>query len=808
MNEIGFANQITIEEGDFDIPKSTPILPMRGLVCFPSIVAPLIIGRKRSAALIKHAVENDKVIGLFAQKNENVLFPTPDDIFDVGVIASIVEQDELEKDVIRVVLQTGPRIILSNIEDNGDFYVAEVKPTEAVVDEDDLEISALASNIRKMSAELVSSVEHIPDEARTLVLNVKGAEPLADTVSAFLHLDLETKQKLLETFDLKERLLLLNELLVRELDIVKLGARIRKKMQKELDTHQRKVILREQMKAIQKELGEDDESASEVADFESKIKQAEMPKEANDAAKKQLARLRRIPPASAEYSVVCSYLDWLCELPWSHKTEDNLDIEQVKKILDEDHFDLEEVKKRIVQYIAVRKLNPQRKGPILCLLGPPGVGKTSLGRSIARALNRSFIRVSLGGVHDEAEIRGHRRTYIGALPGKIIQGFKKAGTINPIFMLDEIDKLGRDGRGDPTSALLEVLDPEQNFSFTDHYLNVSFDLSKTIFITTANVMNTVPHALRDRMEVIEIRGYTEEQKTRIAHQFLLPRLLKEHGLSSETITFNDDVLRMIIDQYTKEAGLRNLERELAGICRQVAATYAADDQFKVHLDEESICEYLGMRKFHREVAQRISIPGVATGLSWTPAGGEIIFIEATKMSGRGKLVLTGQLGEVMKESARAALSWIRSNAERWSIDEDFFNGCDIHVHVPAGAIAKDGPSAGIAILAALVSLLTDKLVKSELALTGEISLRGNVLPIGGIKHKVLAARRAGIKEIILPRKNEHNVADLTEEVKEGISFIFVEQMDEVIANSLASYPLDEGQLNLPFKQSVETNIFH
>ncbi|HEX15728.1 MAG TPA: endopeptidase La, partial [Deltaproteobacteria bacterium] len=590
----------------------------------------------------------------------------------------------------------------------------------------------------------------------------------------------QEKQEVLETLDLKARLNKVHFILTREVQILELGNKIQSQVKEDIDRAQREYYLREQLKAIKRELGEVDEHTAEIKELKEKIEKAQMPEEARKAAEKELDRLSKMPPASAEYTVARTYLDWLIELPWAKSTEDNLDIANAKKILDEDHYDLEKVKKRILEYLAVRKLKRDMKGPILCFVGPPGVGKTSLGRSIARAMGRKFIRISLGGIRDEAEIRGHRRTYVGALPGRIIQGIKRAGTNNPVFMLDEVDKIGTDFRGDPASALLEVLDPEQNHAFSDHYIDVPFDLSKVMFITTANILDTIPPALRDRMEVLELPGYSDDEKLMIAKRHLIPKQLEEHGLTPDDLEFEDEAILGIIHSYTREAGVRNLEREIAAICRAVAKDVAEGKRGKVVVKKDMLHKFLGPEKYYPEVAERIFTPGIATGLAWTPTGGDIIFIEATKMKGEKGLTLTGQLGDVMKESAQAALSYVRSKAKELGIDEDFYSKTDIHIHVPAGAIPKDGPSAGVAMFVALISLLTDRPVRSDVAMTGEITLRGQILPVGGIKEKVLAGRRAGIKTIILPKRNEKDLEELSDHVKEGLEFKFVQRMDEVV----------------------------
>jgi ATP-dependent Lon protease len=617
-----------------------------------------------------------------------------------------------------------------------------------------------------------------------MVSNIKSPPILADLIASNLNLSTADKQGILETFDVRERMTKVHLLLNKEVQVLELGNKIQSQVKEDMDRTQREYYLREQMKAIKKELGEMDEHSTEIKELREKIKKAKMPPEVVSTAEKELDRLAKIPPVSAEYTVARTYLDWLVELPWSESTADNLDIDNGQRTLDEDHYDLEKVKKRILEYLAVRKLKSDMKGPILCFVGPPGVGKTSLGKSIARTMGRKFIRNSLGGVRDEAEIRGHRRTYVGALPGRIIQGIKKAGSNNPVFMLDEVDKIGMDFRGDPSSALLEVLDPEQNFSFSDHYIDVPFDLSKVMFITTANVLDTVPPALRDRMETLELPGYSEDQKMMIAKEFLTPKQVNEHGLSSELIEFQDSAIQVIISSYTREAGVRNLEREIAGICRGVAKDVARGIKEKVVITPDLLHKFLGPVKFFLEVAERTYDPGVATGLAWTPTGGDIIFVEATKMRGEKGLTLTGQLGDVMKESAQAALAYVRSRSKELGIEEDFFEKNDIHIHVPAGAIPKDGPSAGVTMFVALVSLLTNKPVRSDIALTGEITLRGLVLPVGGIKEKILAGMRAGIRTIILPKKNEKDLEEIPEHIRNQMNFKFIQRMDEAIELAL------------------------
>ncbi|HSO72767.1 MAG TPA: endopeptidase La, partial [Thermodesulfobacteriota bacterium] len=644
--------------------------------------------------------------------------------------------------------------------------------------------TALVNNARSLFTKVLELSPYLPSELSLLAQSVEDPGSLADMITSTLNITKEEKQDILESLEVKDRLQKVTMVLTKELEVLELGKKIQSEVKEGIDKNQREYYLREQLKAIQKELGEKDEKTLEIDEYRQKIKERQLPAGAAKEADRELNRLARMNPASPEYTVALTYLDWITELPWNVRTEDNLDIQKAAKVLDEDHYNLEKVKKRILEYLAVRKLKPDMKGPILCFAGPPGTGKTSLGRSIARALGRKFVRLSLGGVRDEAEIRGHRRTYVGALPGRIIQGLRKAGSNNPVFILDEIDKVGADFRGDPSSALLEVLDPEQNFSFSDHYLEVEFDLSQVMFITTANILDTIPPALRDRMEVLNLSGYIEEEKVQIAESHLIPKQLSEHGLTDKNLFFGKKALQGLIRNYTREAGLRNLEREIAAICRGVAKEVSEGKlQFK-KIAPQDLHSYLGPVKFFSDVAERTKTPGVSTGLAWTQAGGDILFVEASKMPGRRTLTLTGQLGDVMKESAGAALSYIRSNAEHIGISPDFYDNHDLHIHVPAGAIPKDGPSAGVAILTALTSLLTDRPVRSDLAMTGEITLRGLVLPVGGIKEKVLAAKRAGIKTVILPKKNEKDLEEIQPALMKGLKFHFVDRMDEVIGLAL------------------------
>jgi len=768
-------------------PESTPeeiaILPLKGGVVYPYAVMPITIGQERSIKLIDDALVKDKTIGIVSVKNTEVEVPSQEDLFSLGCLATILKMMKLPDDHMSVLIQGQSRIRVGEYTQTEPYLKAKIEVIEEQV-EKDVKIEAQMVSIKNLFQRAVELSPHIPSEVGIMVMNMDDPRTLADLIASNFNISVAEKQEILEIIDIKKRLERVTGILNKELQVLELGSKIQGELKKEMDKNQREYYLREQLKAIQRELGEEDERTVEVNELKEKIKKAEMPQEVNQVAEKELDRLSKMPPSAAEYTVSRTYLDWLIELPWSVVTEDNLDIDEAQKVLEEDHYDLEKVKKRILEYLAVRKLKPDMKGPILCFAGPPGTGKTSLGKSIARALGRKFIRMSLGGVRDEAEIRGHRRTYVGALPGRIIQGIKKAGSHNPVFMLDEVDKIGADFRGDPSSALLEVLDPEQNFSFSDNYLEVPFDLSHVMFITTANILDTIPPPLRDRMEVLDLTGYTDEEKLMIAKKYLIPRQLDAHGLTSDNLSFEDGAIKAVISGYTREAGLRNLEREIATVCRGVAKEFAKGKKEVVNVSEKMLHSFLGPVKFFSDIAERTSVPGVATGLAWTPTGGDIIFIEATKMKGKKSLTLTGSLGDVMKESAQAALSYIRSKAKELNIAEDFFEENDIHLHVPAGAIPKDGPSAGVTMYTALSSLLTGKPVRSDIAMTGEITLRGAVLPVGGIKEKVLAAKRAGITKVILPKKNENNLEDVPESIKQGMEFFLVDTMDGVIEKAL------------------------
>ncbi len=766
------------------VPSELPILPLRGTVLYPDLILPIMVGRKRSVKLIDDAMDSNRIIGIVTQKRSEIEDPKESDLYSVGVAALILRMIRELDGSQRVIVQGVSRIRVREYTQREPYFKARTDTLEEGF-ATGVEIEALMMNLKNLFQRAVDLAPYLTSELGSMVSNIKSPPILADLIASNLNVSTPEKQAILETIDVRERLTKVHLILNKEVQVLELGNKIQSQVKEDMDRTQREYYLREQLKAIKKELGELDDHSSEIKELREKIKKAKMPPDVVTAAEKELDRLSKIPPASAEYTVARTYLDWLVELPWSTMTEDNLEIQNAQKTLDEDHYDLEKVKKRILEYLAVRKLKSDMKGPILCFVGPPGVGKTSLGKSIARAMGRKFMRISLGGVRDEAEIRGHRRTYVGALPGRIIQGIKKAGSNNPVFMLDEVDKIGMDFRGDPSSALLEVLDPEQNFSFSDHYIDLPFDLSKVMFITTANVLDTIPPPLRDRMETLELPGYSEEQKMMIAKEFLIPKQVTEHGLTSDYIEFQDEALQTIISSYTREAGVRNLEREIAAICRGVAKDVAAGNNHeKVTINQEILHKFLGPVKFFPEVAERTSEPGVATGLAWTPTGGDIIFVEATKMRGEKGLTLTGQLGDVMKESAQAALAYVRSKAKELGIEEDFFGKHDIHIHVPAGAIPKDGPSAGITMFIALTSLLTNKPVRNDVAMTGEITLRGLVLPVGGIKEKVLAGMRAGIRTIILPKKNEKDLEEIPEHIRNQMSFKFIQKMDEAIELAL------------------------
>jgi ATP-dependent Lon protease len=717
------------------------------------------------------------------QQGESQGYPRAEDLASVGASALILKMAKTRDNKAQLLVQGLKRFKIQSFVQGKPYLQAKVKHIEEV-EEKDQEIEAMMNNLVGLFVRIVELAPGLPQEMVQMAQSIKDAGTLADMIISTINSSIEEKQRILETTNVRERLKDASRITNRQLEIIELGNKIQQQVKGDLDKRQREFYLREQLKAIKDELGEKDEETVDIDEFRSRIDSAGLPEEAHKEAERELKRLSKMHPSSAEYTVSTTYLDWLTTLPWNTSTTDNLDIKKARKILDDEHYGLEKPKKRIIEYLAVRKLKPDSKGPILCFAGPPGTGKTSLGQSIAHALGRKFVRISLGGVRDEAEIRGHRRTYIGALPGRIIQGIRRAESNNPVFMLDEIDKVGSDFRGDPSAALLEVLDPQQNFSFSDHYLDVAFDLSKVMFITTANILDTVPPALRDRMEVLQLLGYTREEKLKIANRFLIPRQRAEHGLKANQITFNQGAVRHIIEGYTREAGLRNLEREIANICRGVATRIAGGDVKKATIKAGDVAGYLGPVRFTPESKARVLIPGVATGLAWTPVGGELLFIEATAMKGQNRLTLTGQLGDVMKESAQAALTFIRTHTKELDIDDDFFEKKDFHIHIPAGAIPKDGPSAGVTMLTALVSFVTGRKVKKNLAMTGEITLRGQVLPVGGIKEKMLAAHRASIKIVILPQENQKDLEELPANVRKRITFHFVEKMLDVVKLAL------------------------
>jgi ATP-dependent Lon protease len=789
LEEAGLGGAVEKGEGakGVELPEELPILPIREAVLYPRMLLPLMVTQERMIKLIDAALLSNKMIGIVAIKHKEVEEVKPDHLFPIGCAASILKMLKMPNNSLRLLIQGTSRIALGEFTQMEPYIRAKVTPLKDQ-GEKTSDIEAVMVGVKGIFQKVVELAPNLPAELGIMAMNLGEPGALADLIASILNIPVEDKQTLLETLDVKARLEKANLFLTRELSVLELGSKIQSQVREGIDKSQREYFLREQLKAIQKELGEKDERTVEIDELRRRLIQAKLPPEAMKEGERELDRLAKMPPAAAEYTVSRTYLEWLIDLPWAVSTEDNLDISQAQKVLNEDHYDLEKVKKRILEYLAVRKLKADMKGPILCFVGPPGTGKTSVGKSIARALGRKFIRMSLGGVRDEAEIRGHRRTYVGALPGRVIQGIRKAGSNNPVFMLDEVDKLGMDFRGDPSAALLEVLDPEQNYAFSDHYLDVAFDLSKVMFITTANILDPIPPPLRDRMEVLDLPGYTEEEKLKIAKEFLAPKQLEAHGLTDQHIKFEDGAIRRLMLEYTREAGVRNLEREIANICRAVAKRVAEGQGGLAVIRAEDVPAYLGPLKFFSEVAERTSEPGVATGLAWTPTGGDILFVEATRMKGRKAFSLTGQLGEVMKESAQAALSYVRARAKALKIPGDFFDHSDIHIHVPAGAIPKDGPSAGVTMFTALTSLLTGRPVRSDVAMTGEITLRGLVLPVGGIKEKVLAANRAGITTVILPKRNEKDLEEVPGEVKKRMKFHFVHRMDEVIGLALQKKP--------------------
>ncbi len=789
MIEIGIPDSGPREvavDGSRRLPERVGVLPLRDTVTFPEMLIPLNVGQPRSIELINETLRGDRSIVMVASRNPEVETPTPEDLFDVGVIGVVARMIRVPDGTLRVLIQGGQRVRITRWVSSDPYLVAEISELPDVV-KPSPELTALMRNVQQTFTDIVSEVPYLPEELQIMVANVEDPSTLTHLIAGVLRLKPEEKQELLEEVDVAKRLRRLSEILARELEVVAIGSKIQSQVQSELDKGQREYFLRQQMKAIQEELGEADEVQAEVNELREQLGSIQLPEEVRKQVDRELARLHRLQPAMAEYGVVRGYLEWIASLPWDKSTEDNLDLEHARRVLEEDHYDIEQVKDRILEFLAVRKLKPDARGSILCFVGPPGVGKTSLGRSIARALGREFERISVGGVRDEAEIRGHRRTYIGAMPGVIIRAMRDAGANNPLLMIDEIDKMGADFRGDPTSAMLEVLDPEQNHAFRDHYLDLPFSLENAMFVTTANTLDTVPGPLRDRMEVLVLAGYTEEEKLEIGKRYLVPRQIERNGLTPRRISFTDPALRTIISDYTREAGVRQLEREIGTVCRKVARQVAEDKlKRRITITEPRVRESLGKRHYYSEIRRRTSRPGVATGLAWTPVGGEVLFIEATAMPGKGNLIITGQLGEVMQESAQAALSYIRSNTSEVVPDlaVDWFATHDIHIHVPAGATPKDGPSAGVAMVTALASLLTVRLVRSDVAMTGEITLTGQVLPIGGLKEKALAAQRNKIRCVIAPALNEPDVDEIPEHLRKDLEFKFVSTVDDVLEIAL------------------------
>lgn len=780
------------DEKEAKIPEIMPLMPVRDVVIFTDMLLPLFVGREKSVRAVEEAVRKDGFLMLVTQKDPNVENPGQDEIYRIGTVGRVLRMLKLPDGRVKALVQGVAKAKISDFVRQKSVYRVKIeKISEEPVTDITLEIEALMRIVREHSEKILAFRGELTGDVGSILEGINDPGKLADLVASNLRLKIDESQQLLELVDPVDRLKKVNDLLSREVQLSAMQAKIQSDVKEEISKSQRDYYLREQMRAIHKELGDHDERAQELDDYKKKIKRAKMSKDAEKESEKQLKRLEMMHPDSAEASVVRTYLDWLVELPWSKATKDVINIKNAKKILDTDHYGLNNIKDRILEYLSVRKLNTKMKGPILCFVGPPGVGKTSLGKAIARAMKRKFVRISLGGIRDEAEIRGHRRTYIGALPGRILDGLKQCGSNNPVFMMDEIDKVGADFRGDPSAALLEALDPEQNFAFSDHYLNLAFDLSRVMFILTANLTDTIPSALLDRMEVINLSGYTEEEKKIIAETFLLPRQTKENGISAKKMSISPEALRQIIAEYTSEAGLRNLEREIGTICRKVARKIAEGGKGPFNISKGNLQKYLGVEKFIPEMDQEESQVGLSTGLAWTQVGGEVLYVEATLISGKGELIITGQLGDVMQESARAAVSYARANLSLFGLKENFFENTDVHIHVPAGAIPKDGPSAGIAIASALISVLINKPVNKYVAMTGEITLRGRILPIGGLKEKALGALRAGIKTIIIPEKNKKDLAEIPANVKRKIKFIPVSQMKEVLQIAVEGFAVKE-----------------
>ena len=773
-----------------EVPESLPILPLKNTVLFPGVVVPITVGRDRSLRLVKDAYAADKIIGVVTQKDMNIEEPGYEDLHRIGTVAQILKLIKMPDGTRSIVIQGKSLFQIEEFTEEQPYFKATTVSYPKQMDIEGVELDASVRNIKETAANIINKSPNIPSEAAVAVNNINSPVFLLNFIASNLNVDLTEKQRLLEQQEFSANLRDIMSFLEQELQVLDVSERIRSKVKSDIDDQQREFFLRQQMKAIQEELGEDAEQ-QDIQKLKNKLEEKTLPDYAREVAEKELQRLEMTPNASPNYGIIHSYVEWILDLPWNEYSEDKLDLVYAKSILDKDHYGLEKVKKRIIEYLAVLKLKDDMKAPILCFYGPPGVGKTSLGKSIARALDREFERFSLGGIRDEAEIRGHRRTYIGALPGRILRAMKKAGKGNPVIMLDEIDKVGADYRGDPTSALLEVLDPEQNDTFSDNYLELEYDLSKVLFIATANSLDTIPAPLRDRMEIIPISGYTQEEKTQIAKNYLLPKQISENGLKKNQLTVDDTGIAKIIEEYTRESGVRNLDREIASVCRGIAAKVALDEISEATIEASDIEELLGKPKFQKDTAERTQVPGVATGLAWTPFGGDILFIEASVSPGNGKLHITGQLGDVMKESAQLALSYLKAHSKDLGITENAFTKWDIHLHVPAGATPKDGPSAGVSIMSALASIYTQRKVKGDIALTGEITLRGLVLPVGGIKEKVLAAKRAGIHEVVLPSKNEKDVAEIEQEVIGDLTISYVEQMNQVLPKLLEDTPIND-----------------
>ena len=773
------------DEKDADIPAILPLMPVRDVVIFNDMLLPLFVGREKSVRAVEEAVTKDSFLMLVTQKDPNVEDPKPNEIYTVGTVSRILRMLKLPDGSVKALVQGISKARIVRYIKKKDLYLVKIEIIpENPIKKINLEIEAMMRNVRDYSKKILALRGELTGDVSSILESIGDPGKLADLVASNLKLKIKESQTVLEHIDPVKRLNNINDLLSREVELSSIQAKIQSDVRDEISKNQRDYFLREQMRAIHKELGEQDERKQEITHYNKRIKKARMSKEAEKEAKRQLKRLEQMHPDSAEASVIRTYLDWLVDMPWSVVTKDVINIKNAKKLLDADHYALDKVKDRILEYLSVRKLNPESKGPILCFIGPPGVGKTSMGRSIARAMKRKFVGISLGGIRDEAEIRGHRRTYIGALPGRILQGLKQCGTKNPVFMMDEIDKLGADFRGDPSSALLEALDPEQNIAFSDHYLNLPFDLSNVIFILTANLTDTIPSALLDRMEIISLSGYTEEEKRIIAQKYLLPRQIKENGLTPKIMNISAGALQQLIREYTSEAGLRNLEREIGNICRKVARKIAEGEKRPFHITKGNLQKYMGVPKYLPEMDQENSQVGLSTGLAWTQAGGEVLYVEASLIRGKGDLIVTGQLGDVMQESARAAVTYARANLSSYKIKENLFENHDVHIHVPAGAIPKDGPSAGIAMATALISTLTNRPVCKDVAMTGEITLRGRVLPVGGLKEKSLGALRAGIHTIILPEKNKKDLTEIPANVRRKIKFVPVSSMDEVLSISI------------------------